>query len=101
MNKIHHLSILAVLLLLFSGCAMLQEDAFDFDPGSDEGIAAAAASRLNSDGMTARATLSVNVENGRATLYGTVPDPVTRERAIQILQGTPGVIDVRDHTRRQ
>jgi hypothetical protein len=43
------------------------------DPTTDDGIAAIAASRLNSDPMTARAVLSVTVDNGLAILYGTVP----------------------------
>jgi osmotically-inducible protein OsmY len=89
----------AFVLLVLSGCAVLQGSDAAFDPASNEGIAAQAASRLNSDTMTARATLSVSVENGMATLYGTVPDQATRQRAIQIVEGTPGIFDVLDRTR--
>ncbi len=49
--------------------------------------------------MTGRATLSVSIDNGFATLYGTVPNQATRQRALQILEGTPGISDIRDRTR--
>ena len=101
MNTIRSFLLLAAALVLLSGCSTFPDAGFDYEPASDEEIAAVAVSRLNSDIMTGRATLSVSVLNGRATLYGTVPDPVTRERAIQILQGSPGIQEVRDHTRRQ
>nr|HPJ57499.1 BON domain-containing protein [Kiritimatiellia bacterium] len=83
--------LLASVCLLFAGfgCAALQDAGWDATPTSDEDIAALASSRLNSDSMTASATLSVTVDSGMATLYGTVPDQVTRQRAIQILEGTP------------
>ena len=35
-----------------------------------------------------------------ATLYGTVPNEMTRQRAIQILKDTPGIFDVLDRTRK-
>ncbi|HOO21236.1 MAG TPA: BON domain-containing protein [Kiritimatiellia bacterium] len=95
--------LLASVCLLFAGfgCAALQDAGWDATPTSDEDIAALASSRLNSDSMTASATLSVTVDSGMATLYGTVPDQVTRQRAIQILEGTPGIFDVLDRTRRR
>lgn len=94
--------ILTVLLVLFifSGCAGLSGADWEH-PTSDDDIAALASSRLNNDAMIARATLSVSVDNGMATLYGTVPDQVTRQRALQILEGTPGIFDVMDRTRRR
>ena len=93
---------LSLVAMLFSaGCAILQQEDLSDDPITDDGIASIAASRLNSDSMTARATLSVRVENGLAILYGTVPNEAVRQRAIQILEGTPGIFDVRDRTRRQ
>ena len=87
-------------VLFASGCAYLRGDNLP-DPDSDEGVAALASSRLNGDSLTARSTLSVSVERGTATLYGVVPDQLTRQRAVQILEGTPGIYSVRDHTRRQ
>ena len=49
--------------------------------------------------MVSRATLSVTVDGGLGILYGTVPDAATRQRALQILQDTPGVYEVLDRTR--
>lgn len=86
---------------LLAGCAMLESPEGSAAPATDEGIAALASSRLNGDAMVARATLSVTVENGQAILAGTVPDEATRQRALQILQATPGIVDVRDRTRRR
>jgi osmotically-inducible protein OsmY len=88
-------------LILLSGCAMLQGQDLADDPNSDAGAAALANNRLNGDAMTARATLNVQVEDGLAILYGTVPDEATRQRALQILAGTPGVYEVLDRTRRR
>ena len=91
--------LLAGSLALLAGCAALQGQNLTDEPVTDEGIAALANSRLNEDGMTGRATLSADVENGLATLYGTVPDAATRQRATQILLGTPGIFEVLDRTR--
>lgn len=85
----------ALFLALAAGCALLDTP----DPGSDAGIQAAAMDGLSRDRMTAEATLLVTVENGLATLTGTVPDAAVRQRAIQILENTPGIFEVRDHTR--
>ena len=87
-------------LLALSGCAALEGQDYGADPTSDEGIAALANSRLNDDSMVGRSTLSATVENGLATLSGVVRDEAARQRAIQILRGTPGIFDVVDHTRR-
>lgn len=95
------LSLSAAALLALSGCAALEGQDLGNDSVSDEGIASIAGSRLNGDSMTARATLSVTVENGLATLYGAVPDEATRQRAIQILKGTEGIFDVMDRTRKR
>ena len=92
---------LSAALGLLTGCAILQGEDLSDDPVSDAGIASIANSRLNNDDMVARATLNVTVDSGLAVLYGTVPDEPTRQRAIQILQGTPGIFDVLDRTRRR
>ena len=94
------LPLAAAAMLAFSGCASLEGLGLAAEDTSDEGVAAEAASRLNGDSMTASATLSVVVENGMATLYGTVPNEMTRQRAIQILKDTPGIFDVLDRTRK-
>ncbi|NLG34475.1 MAG: BON domain-containing protein [Lentisphaerae bacterium] len=101
MKKTSYALFLAMALSVLCGCTVLQDAAYDQNPVTDVEIAALAMSRLNNDVMTGRATLSVGVQNGLATIYGSVPDHVTRERAIQIVQGTLGVTGVRDHTRRQ
>lgn len=98
MKKSILLPVLAACLALF-GCAVLEGQDLSDDPVSDEGITSIASSRLNNDVLVARATLSVTVANGLATLHGTVPDEVTRRRAVQILAGTPGIFDVLDRTR--
>ena len=85
--------------LLLTGCAMLQDP--DVAETSDQDAAVLAMDRLNREAMTARATLSVQVEDGLAILYGTVPDEATRQRALQVLEGTPGVYEVLDRTRRR
>ncbi len=99
MKKLLSILSLAAVLAALCGCAALEGQDLSADPTSDEGIAAVAQGRLNDDAMTARATLSVDVDQGMATLYGAVPDQAVRQRAIQILRGTPGIFDVLDRTR--
>ncbi len=102
MKKSLLVSVLAsAVLSALSGCAALEGQDLADDPTSDEGISSIANSRLNDDAMVARATLSATVEDGLAILYGTVPDEATRQRALQILQGTPGIFEVLDHTRKR
>ena len=101
MKTMFRVLVLSAVLSLPAGCAMLQGEDLSNDPTSDDGIASIANSRLNNDAMVAQATLSVTVDNGQAVLYGTVPDEATRQRAIQILEGTPGIFDVLDRTRRR
>ena len=100
-NPLRFLPLAAATLFALSGCAALEGQDLSDEPVSDEGISALANSRLNDDAMVARATLNVAVENGMATLRGAVPDEATRQRAIQILEGTPGIFDVLDHTHKR
>lgn len=88
-------------LLAWSGCAALEGQDLAAEPTSDEGVAAVANSRLNDDTVVGRAMLSVTVDNGLAILYGTVPDEATRQRALHVVRGTPGVYDVLDRTRKR
>lgn len=92
---------IAVSGLLLGGCTNLSGDGFDLDTDTDEGAQAVAAGRLNNDPMTASATLSVSVEDGLGILYGTVPNEMVRVRALQILEGTPGIYEVLDRTRKR
>lgn len=88
-------------LFALSGCAALEGQDLSANPTSDEGIAALANSRLNDDSMVGSSTLNATVGNGLATLSGIVPNEAVRQRAIQILRGTPGIFDVVDHTRKR
>ena len=97
-KKISGLAV-ALALAFAAGCAMLDKQDWAPDPASDAGIQAAAMEGLSGDGVTADANLSVTVENGLATLTGSVPNEAVRQRAIQILERTDGIFEVRDHTR--
>lgn len=88
-------------LLAWSGCAALDGQDLSAEPTTDEGIAAIANSRLNDDAVVGRDMLSVTVDNGLAILYGTVPDEASRQRALHVVRGTPGVYDVLDRTRKR
>jgi osmotically-inducible protein OsmY len=90
----------ALSLACAAGCALLDKSPkWMPQPGTDAGIQAAAINALSRDGMTADANLAVTVENGLATLTGSVPNEAVRQRAIQILERTDGIFEVRDHTR--
>ena len=89
----------AAVILALSGCASL--DGADFDTDTDGAATALANSRLNNDPMVASATLSASVEEGLGILYGTVPNEMVRQRALQILSATPGIYEVLDRTRKR
>ncbi len=93
-------TVAALVLALAAGCAMLENAGWgEPDPSTDAGIQNAAMDGLSRDRMTAEANLLVTVENGMATLTGSVPNEAVRKRAIQILERTDGIFEVRDHTR--
>ncbi len=52
--------------------------------------------RLREDSWTKVMTFGVAVENGIATIQGSVPDEVTRARVLGIVRSTPGVTEVVD-----
>lgn len=100
MKKTRPLLVATLLLAFAAGCAMLENGPKWLpDPDSDAGIAAAAMDALSRDAMTAQANLSVSVDNGLATVTGVVPGEAVRQRALQILENTQGIFEVRDHTR--
>jgi osmotically-inducible protein OsmY len=101
MKTIPRLLICTAVLAAMAGCAELRRADIYADPVSSDGVTAEAQSRLSGDPMTARATLVVRVDNGTAVLSGMVSDEATRQRAISILNGTPGVFAVEDRTIRQ
>jgi osmotically-inducible protein OsmY len=84
--------------VLLAGCFVSAPDGKDV---SVSAVAAEARSRLAADSLTDRAALSVTVSDGVATLSGPVASEAVRQRALQILQGTPGVFAVEDRTFRQ
>lgn len=94
-------AMLGLMLWGMSGCTVLDGQGEMQGGSSDARVAELAMRGLYQDSMTASATLQVTVENGLATLYGVVPNEVTRQRALQILSGTEGVYDVLDRTRRR
>lgn len=96
-GKFLHTAAATLFLALAAGCAVLDQAAPD--PDSDAGIQASAMDGLSRDSMTADANLLVTVDNGLATLTGSVPNEAVRQRAIQILEHTDGIFEVRDHTR--
>jgi osmotically-inducible protein OsmY len=100
-SPFHLAALAAAALLALSGCAALEGQDLSSEPVTDPEIAALASSRLNGDSMVASATLSVTVEDGLAILKGTVPNEAVRLRAISILEGTPGIYEVLDRTRRR
>ncbi len=81
---------------LVMGCASLTSA----DMGSDAELAAAIQDRLSQDAVTGRAPLGVSVDQGVATLSGSLRDAGARARALSIVRGTPGVRGVVDSTTR-
>lgn len=96
-GKFLRIAAAALFLTLAAGCAVLDRAAPE--PGSNAAVQAAAMDGLSRDPMTGSANLLVTVENGLATLTGSVPSVAVRQRAIQILERTEGIFEVRDHTR--
>ena len=86
-----------VLAILWSaGCASLDSTV----PEGDLDLAAAAQHRLVEDSVTSRLALGVSVNQGVATLNGSVRDAGAKARALAILRGTPGIKGVVDNTTR-
>lgn len=92
----------AVLLvsLMVVGCATVSERAtHSDDPGhskEDVRLELDVLSRLRDDALTSRHSFGVTALNGVVTLRGSVPDEITRHRALGVVRSTPGVIEVHD-----
>jgi osmotically-inducible protein OsmY len=56
--------------------------------------------RLQQDAMTSRHAIAVDSKDGVVTLYGQVPDDMTRHRVLSVVLGTPGVVGVNDRLAR-
>ena len=81
---------------LVMGCANLALP----ETGSDAELAEAIQDRLSQDAVAGRSPLGVSVEQGVATLSGSLSDAGARARALSIVRGTPGVRGVVDSTSR-
>ena len=81
---------------LVMGCASLTSA----ETGSDAELAAAIQDRLSQDAVAGRSPLGVSVNQGVATLSGSLRDSGARVRALSIVSGTPGVRGVVDSTTR-
>lgn len=92
------LVLVAVLLVgtFVMGCASLTSG----DLGGDAELAATIQDRLAQDAVAGRRPLMVSVEQGVATVSGSLPDAGARARALAIVRGTPGVRGVVDGTTR-
>jgi osmotically-inducible protein OsmY len=89
-------AVLPALLCLASGCSSFTEGYGYAEATQDEQIERAAMDRLTQDDLTAPEGLGVRVENGVATVYGSVPTAPIRLRALSVVNGTPGVTEVVD-----
>lgn len=74
------------------GCDTVQPKA------EDQNLTRIVMERLYQDDLVSRQLLKVNVENGVATLRGSITDEGIRARAKAIVQSTPGVVEVKDET---
>jgi len=70
-------------------------------PVEDQGVTKAVMERLYQDELIRRQVLAVSVQNGVATMHGTITDEALRLRAKSIVQSTPGVTEVLDETSRR
>lgn len=88
--------------LWLAGCAELESQwRSEQVPGSDAAVASAAMARLAGDPMLSKGTFSVDVRGGVATVRGVVDRNEERVRALQIVEDTDGVYDVKDAIRRR
>ena len=93
MNKIMRgCSIAAVLVAGLVGCDTVQPST------EDQHLTQAVMERLYQDKLVGHQVLGVSVQNGVATLRGSVADEGLRARAKSIVQSTPGVVEVKDQT---
>ena len=81
---------------LVMGCASLTSA----DLGGDAELTAAIQDRLSQDAVAGRQPLGVTVDQGVATLSGSLRDAGAQARALAIVRGTPGVRGVVDRTTR-
>lgn len=96
--------VLGALTVGVTGCAVLtdkanrQADAEVSD--ADLRLRQDVLNRLQQDHVTAQHNIGVDSRDGRVTLYGAVPDNMTRQRVLTVVRGTPGVVSVHDRLMR-
>jgi hypothetical protein len=79
-----------------AGCATYDEYAFDTLALDDGQIEKEIRDRLQDDPVTASRGIGIRVEDGVATLFGSVSDATVQLRAVGIARGAPGVTRVVD-----
>jgi len=94
-NMMRVCAIAAVWVAGLAGCDTVQPRT------EDQGLTQSVMERLYQDNLVSRQVLGVTVQNGVATLRGSITDEGVRARAKAIVQSTPGVVEVKDQTIRR
>lgn len=84
----------ATVALGLAGCQQLRDTWCD--PNSDSAIASEISERLGRDTMLASTAWYVSVENGTATISGSVENSGQRARALALVEATEGVYEIVD-----
>ncbi len=99
-NGVVVLCLLGVLAGGVSGCAVLTDTVnrrADADVSeADLQLRRDVLNRLQMDAMTSQHSIGVDSRNGVVTVYGSVPDDMTRHQVLSVVRGTPGVMGVHD-----
>lgn len=66
---------------------------------SDQAVAARLQAQFDADSMLRKARISATCRSGVATVKGSVPSQVARERAVEMAQRSDGVVRVDDQLR--
>jgi len=99
-NMVIVLCLLGLLAGGVSGCAVLTDTVnrrADAEASeADLQLRQDVLNRLQQDVMTRSHSVGVDTQNGVVTLYGSVPDDLTRHRILAVVRGTPGVMGIND-----
>ncbi len=90
--------IIALAALLWVGCGTTGYEygtGVDVSP-EDHQLTLNVLNRLKDDLEASRHMISATTRDGVVTLYGTVPDAMTRRRVLAVVRSTPGVYDIDD-----
>lgn len=87
-----------------AGCAALTDTAnrrASADMSEDDlRVTREVLNRLQDDVVTGQLSIGAESSNGVVTLYGSVPDDVTRHRVLNVVRGAPGVMSINDRLTR-